>query len=161
MLTTETLRAGLAELGLSLPTPPEARGRYLPAVADGDRLWVSGHTGRTAGSPATAGVVGRDLSTDDARGSARLAAVNLLAAALAAVPAERLGSVRILRGYVRAVDEFADHPRVVDAASEVLDHVLGPAGHARAAIGVASLPGGACVELEAVFGLRAALGEES
>jgi enamine deaminase RidA (YjgF/YER057c/UK114 family) len=122
-------------------------------VADGDRLWISGHTGRTAASAAAAGVVGRDLSIDEARDSARLAAANLLASALSAVDADRLAGLIFLRGYVRASDEFADHPSVIDAASEVLEHVLVAGGHARAAIGVASLPGRACVELEAVLAL--------
>lgn len=154
MHTTDTIRARLAELGLELPAISEPRGRYVPAVADGDRLWISGHTGRTAQAPALAGVVGSDVTVDDARQSARLAAANLVASALSAVDAERLSGVVFLRGYVRAVEDFADHPRIIDAASEVLGHALGRAGHARAAIGVASLPGRACVELEAVIGLR-------
>jgi enamine deaminase RidA (YjgF/YER057c/UK114 family) len=62
--------------------------------------------------------------------------------------------VLFLRGYVRAVASFGEHPIVVDAASEVLEAVIGGGPHARAAIGVASLPGGACVELEAVLRLR-------
>lgn len=154
MLTAELLRSRLGELGLELPDPPQPRGSYVPAVIDGDRLWVSGHTGRTATSAAVAGVVGAELTTDDARASARVAIVNLLAAATAVVDAERLVRVLFLRGYVRAVGDFADHPAVVDAASEVLSWVFPGFGHARAAVGVASLPSGACVELEAVFAVR-------
>lgn len=151
---SDTVRARLRELGLDLPPAPSPRGRYLPAALDGDRLWVSGHTGRSPAVPAVAGIVGRDVSVDDARSSARVSAVNLLAAALSVVAAERIAGVVFLRGYVRATEDFAEHPSIIDAASEVLQHVLGGAGHARAAIGVASLPGRACVELEAVFGLR-------
>lgn len=153
-LTIADLRSRLQSLGLALPPPAAAKGRYLPAVRDGERLWVSGHTGRQGDQPATAGLVGDDVSLEQAQESARLAAVNLLAAALAVVQAEELGAVLFLRGYVRGTSEFTDHPAVVDAASEVIDVALGGGGHARAAIGVASLPGRACVELEAVFGLR-------
>ena len=151
---TDLVRARLEELGLELPPPPSPRGRYLPAVVDGGRLWVSGHTGRSSSGPALAGVVGSDVSVEEARGSARTAAVNLLAAAFSVVPADRLAGVVFLRGYVRASEDFADHPHIVDAASEVLEHALAGSGHARAAIGVASLPGQACVELEAVMALR-------
>lgn len=149
-----TVRDRLQELGLDLPAAPSPRGRYVPAVLDGDRLWISGHTGRSPALPAITGVVGRDVSVEDARASARVCAANLLAAALSVVAAERIARVVFLRGYVRATDDFAEHPAIVDAASEVLEHALDGAGHARAAIGVASLPGQACVELEAVFGLR-------
>lgn len=154
VLTPQALAARLAELGLELPAPARAKGRYLPATRDGARLWVSGHTGRTEERPARAGRVGDDVTVDEARDSARIAAVNLLAAALSVVDPSALRSVLFLRGYVRAPSDFGDHPAVVDAASEVLDHALGGGGHARAAIGVASLPGGACVELEAVLALR-------
>jgi enamine deaminase RidA (YjgF/YER057c/UK114 family) len=144
----------LGGLGLELPPLPAPKGRYRPAIVDGSRLWVSGHTGRTPSSPALVGTVGTDVTLEQAQGSARLAAVNVLAAALATVAQERLAGVLLLRGYVRADGSFGDQPAVIDGASEVLDHVLGGSGHARAAIGVASLPGGACVELEAVLRLR-------
>lgn len=149
-----TVADALRELGLELPPPLNAKGRYLPAVVDDGRLWVSGHTGRTPRAPALAGVVGRDVSLEAARGSARLAAANLVAAAVNVVAPERLDGVLFLRGYVRADDEFGDHPAVIDAASEVLERALGGGGHARAALGVSSLPGGACVELEAVLRLH-------
>lgn len=150
----EPLRGRLAELGLVVGPPVAVKGRYAPAVADGGRVWVSGHTGRGVDTPALAGTVGADVSTEQARASARAAVVNLLLAATAATPLERLTGVVSLRGYVRATPDYTEHPAVIDAASEVLAHVLG-GSHARAAIGVASLPGGACVELEAVFARRA------
>lgn len=154
MLTRDDLTARLRHLELALPEPAPAKGRYRSAVVDGGRLWVSGHTGRSATVPAAAGSVGQDLTVEEGRASARLAAVNLIAAAVSAVPPERLARLLFLRGYVRTSADFGEHPAVIDAASEVLDHVLGGGGHARAAIGVRSLPGGACVELEAVFGLH-------
>ncbi len=146
-------RQALEELGLELGPVPEPRGRYLPALAHGDQLWLSGVTGRRAAQPALRGVVGEEVTLEQARASSRQAAANLVAAVLS-VPLEgRVVGLQFLRGYVRASDGFEDHPVVIDAASEVLEHVLGGRGHARAAIGVASLPGGACVELEAVVQL--------
>lgn len=149
-----TIADALRDLGLELPPPLTAKGRYLPAVVDGGRLWVSGHTGRTSSAPALAGVVGRDVSVEDACASARIAAVNVVAASMSVVAPARLAGVLFLRGYVRAESGFGEHPTVVDAASEVLERVLGGGGHARAAVGVPSLPGGACVELEVVLRLH-------
>jgi enamine deaminase RidA (YjgF/YER057c/UK114 family) len=143
-------RARLAELGLELPDPPAPKGLYLPWQRHGGQLWLSGVTGRTATAPALQGVVGEDLTVEDARGSARLAAANLVGAIVAAGAADEVSAVLFLRGYVRSGSTFDAHPAVIDAASEVLAAVLQVGPSARAAIGVASLPGGACVELEAV-----------
>ena len=155
MEVRQRYRQRLEELGLELGRVPDPRGRYLPAIAHGDQLWLSGVTGRRAAAPALCGVVGEDVAVEQARDSARQAAANLIAAVLSAPVEGRVAGVQFLRGYVRAVDTFEDHPAVIDAASEVLEHVLGGEGHARAALGVASLPGGACVELEAVVRLEA------
>jgi enamine deaminase RidA (YjgF/YER057c/UK114 family) len=150
----EEYRRRLFELGLDLPDLPVPRGRYVAAGHHGDQLWLSGVTGRTAEAPATRGVVGDDITIEQARASARLAATNLIAGVAASGVAAAVTGVLFLRGYVRAVASFGEHPIVVDAASEVLEAVIGGGPHARAAIGVASLPGGACVELEAVLRLR-------
>lgn len=146
----EGYRARLAAFGLELPTPPPPKGLYVLSQRHGDQLWLSGVTGRTAAAPALQGVVGEDVSVEDARGSARLAAANLIGAIAAAVPVESVSAVLFLRGYVRAGSDFDAHPLVIDAASEVLTTVLEVGPSARAAVGVPSLPGGACVELEAV-----------
>jgi enamine deaminase RidA (YjgF/YER057c/UK114 family) len=95
-----------------------------------------------------------DVDVESARESARLAAVNLLGVVEEAVGLDAVSLVH-LRGYVRAHEGFTDHPQVVDAASELLDEAFSDGtGHARAAVGVSSLPGGAVVELEAVFEVR-------
>ena len=155
MEARQRYRQRLEELGLELGRVPDPRGRYLPALAHGDQLWLSGVTGRRGASPALQGVVGDDVAVEQARDSARQAAANLIAAVLSAPVEGRVAGVQFLRGYVRATATFEDHPAVIDAASEVLEHVLDGRGHARAALGVASLPGGACVELEAVVRLEA------
>ena len=148
------VRERLRRLGFELSPPLPAKGRYAAVRRCGSLLFVSGHTGRSAGSPALAGVVGADVDIESARESARLAAVNLLSAVEDAVGLESVSVVH-LRGYVRADAAFTEHPRVIDAASELLGEALSDgAPHARAAIGVASLPGGAVVELEAVFEVR-------
>jgi enamine deaminase RidA (YjgF/YER057c/UK114 family) len=149
----ETYRQRLEGLGLVLPALPEPRGRYSPWKQHGNQLWLSGVTGRTADAPARQGAVGEDVTLEQARDSARLAAANLIAGIVAATHAAEVSDVVFLRGYVRSVGTFDAHPAVIDAASDVIEEVLRTGTHARAAIGVASLPGGACVELEAVIAL--------
>lgn len=102
------------------------------------------------------GVVGDDVTLEQARAQARYAALNLIAAIDAAVGLQAVTALVHLRGYVRARPDFDAHPAVIDGASEFLIEVFGEdcGAHARTAIGVASLPGGACVELELVAGVR-------
>lgn len=135
--------------------PPAPKGKYVPARRHGTQLWISGHTDRTRDDPPTRGLVGADVSVEEATAAARRAAANLLAAADEAVGLDAVAGVVFLRGYVVAAPGFVDHSAVVDGASTVLADVLrGEADHARSALGVATLPGGACVELEAVFELH-------
>jgi enamine deaminase RidA (YjgF/YER057c/UK114 family) len=118
----------------------------------GNQLSVSGATARRPDRAALSGVVGADVSIEEARDQARLAALNLIGAIDAAVGVDNVTALVHLRGYVRATGDFDGHPTVIDGASRLLLEVFGErcGAHARTAIGVASLPGGACVELELV-----------
>jgi enamine deaminase RidA (YjgF/YER057c/UK114 family) len=153
-----TIADRLSELGLVIPVPAPPKGAYFPSRRCGDQLWVSGATARSADGPALRGVVGADVTVDAAREQARLAALNLLGAIEAAAGLDAVSAVVQLRGYVRAVPEFDTHPSVIDGASRLLLEVFGESvgAHARTAIGVASLPGGACVELDLVVSLAEA-----
>ena len=146
------VQARLVRLGYALPAPLSAKGRYVRARRWQGTLWVSGHTGRGPEGLRVTGTVGDDVTIEQAQEEARRAAVNLLAAVDGAIGLAEVKALLHLRGFVRAVPGFGDHTVVVDAASALLCEALGEIGeHARTAIGVASLPGGAAVELEAVF----------
>jgi enamine deaminase RidA (YjgF/YER057c/UK114 family) len=150
-----TPRERAARLGIELPPPARALGAYTPVRVEGRQAWVSGHTARRPDGGRVNGVVGEDVDVATARDEARTAAINLLAALESTVGLDSVAGVLHLRGYVRAASGFTEHPRVLDGASGVLHEVFGTGGaHARTAVGVASLPGGACVEVEAVFTLR-------
>lgn len=144
--------ARLTDLGLSVPTPPPPKGNYFPVRLHNGQLWVSGATARTTAGPGTVGVVGDDVTVEHAQAQARVAALNLIAAIDAAVGLDAVTAVLHLRGYVRGAPTLADHPAVIDGASGLILAVFGAevGAHARTAIGVASLPGGACVELDLV-----------
>jgi enamine deaminase RidA (YjgF/YER057c/UK114 family) len=153
----EQMRARLARLGYRLPDPLPSKGAYASTRADGSQLWVAGHTGRGPEGLRVTGVVGEDVSVEQAQDEARRAAVNLLAAIDGSPHLPHgIGSVEAvlhLRVYVRAAGDFGQHPAVADGASTLIAEVLGAERgiHARTAVGVASLPGGAPVELEAVL----------
>jgi enamine deaminase RidA (YjgF/YER057c/UK114 family) len=142
----------LAALGLQVPAPATPKGAYFPSRSCGNQLWISGCTARQSDGPGLLGVVGEDVSPEDANGQARVAALNLIGAIDGAVGLDAVTALVHLRGYVRATPQFDAHPAVIDGASRLLLEVFGEecGAHARTAIGVASLPGGACVELELV-----------
>lgn len=145
----------LVELGVSLPTLPTPSGLYVPAVEEGGVLYVSGQTWKRDGAQALVGRVGEDVSIERAAESARFAALACLAEASALLGGlERIRKVVRVAGYVRSASGFGRQPAVIDGASQLMLDVFGDLGrHARTSIGVAELPGGAAVEIDAVFGL--------
>ncbi len=133
-----------------LPGRPQPQGRYVAATATDALVMTAGMTPRVDGVLQHVGRVGLEVSLDDARDAARIAVSNALAAA-----GDEIGSLdgiaRALRlvVFVNAADGFTQHSLVADAASERLVEVLGNRGVVvRTAVGVASLPGGACLEVE-------------
>lgn len=152
------IEARLARLGLTLPPAMPAAAHYVPAVRDGDLVFVSGQGPIGPQGVLHPGVVGADVGLEQAREAARLTAQNLIAQFKAACGGDlgRLRRIVKITGFVAAMPDFHDHPKVIDGASELLTAVFGEAGaHARSAVGVASLPFGICVEIEAVIAVSA------
>lgn len=141
----------LAELGIRLPPVPAPVAAYVPAVRSGSTVWTSGQLPTVGGQLTTTGLVGSDVSPDQARECARMAALNALAAIDALVGLDAVARVIKVVGYVASAPGFTGQPGVINGASELLGEVFGDAGrHARSAVGVAALPLGAPVELELV-----------
>ncbi len=139
----------LRDLGLSLPAPTQAIANYLPFVVEDGWVHVSGQLPMRDGQLACAGLVGADVTVEQAYGAARMCALQALGHLAQA--AGDLDRVRIVKvgGYVASAPGFVDQPQVVNGASDLLVSVLGDRGrHARAAVGVASLPRNAAVEVE-------------
>lgn len=134
---------------------PAAQLAYLPSRGAGDLLFVSGQLPIQEGELLAVGIVGDTVDTETAADAAAQAARLCLQTATEALGSlARIAQVVKVTGYVAATAEFAEHARVIDAASRVFTQSLGAAGeHARVAIGVASLPRGASVEVEAIFAL--------
>jgi enamine deaminase RidA (YjgF/YER057c/UK114 family) len=143
----------LKELGIKVPTPPQPFGIYVEAVQTGDLLFLTGMLPTAGRSAKFIGRVGAELDLEAGRKAAHLAALNVLA-----VTRQHLGSLdkvtRIVRlgVYVATSGDVRDHPRIADAASELLQDVFGKEKNpSRLVYGVASLPLGTPVELEIIF----------
>jgi enamine deaminase RidA (YjgF/YER057c/UK114 family) len=142
----------LRELGLELPDEPAPAGAYVPAARAGDLIFTAGQLPFEAGELHLKGKVGDAVSADEARGAARLCALNALAAAAAqAGGLNGISSIVKVTGFVASSPGFNGQPGVLNGASELLGEVFGDAGlHARSAVGVAELPLDAPVEVELV-----------
>jgi len=150
-----TVHDRLAELGIELPGVAAAAGSYLPTARAGDLLFTAGQLPFVAGALPATGRVGAEVSAEDAKCYARLAALNLLAAVDAAVGLDAVVRVVKLVGFVASAEGFTGQPGVVNGASDLMAEVFGEAGrHARSAVGVAELPLGAPVEVEAILQVR-------
>jgi enamine deaminase RidA (YjgF/YER057c/UK114 family) len=146
----------LETLGISLPDAAAPAGSYVPYVISGDLVYVSGQLPMENGSLRYKGITGTDISLEDAAAAAKLCGLNLLAQRKEACGGnlDRVSRVVRLGGFVAAAPDFGNHPGVINGASNLMLEVFGESGrHARAAVGCASLPLGACVEIEGIFQL--------
>jgi enamine deaminase RidA (YjgF/YER057c/UK114 family) len=141
--------ARISELGLELPAPPQAVAAYIPVVVAGSLAFVAGQIPIVEGTLQHPGVVGDDVTVEDATGDAARCALQALSALRGELGSfERLRRIVQVSVFVAAAEGFTQHPAVANGASELLGDVLGDEGrHARAAVGVPSLPLGACVEV--------------
>jgi enamine deaminase RidA (YjgF/YER057c/UK114 family) len=153
LMSALTAEGRLKELGIDLPKPPQPLGAYVEAVQTGNLLFLSGTLPVEAGKAKYIGRVGAELTLEEGAAATRLAALNSLALARG-----HLGSLDKVTRVVRlsvalaTTPDFQSHPKVADAASELLVSIFGREKiSTRAVLGVSSLPLGACVETEIVF----------
>jgi enamine deaminase RidA (YjgF/YER057c/UK114 family) len=154
---TGKIAARLYELGIDLPEAAPPVATYVPAVRTGNLLFIAGQLPIEKGKPAYIGRVGQDLGIDDAEAAAALCGIGLIAQVNMALDGDLDRVVRVVRlgGYVACVEGFTDQPKVINGASDLMVEVFGDAGrHARAAVGVNSLPLGAAVEVDGIFEVR-------
>ncbi|MDR9392011.1 MAG: RidA family protein [Trueperaceae bacterium] len=162
-----TVASRLSELGVTLPEPIAPAFHYAAVVESGGHAYVSGQLPKTGADHGMlhVGRVPEEVSTDEARDCARLCVINafsVLESELGFGTLDRIERVVQVTGFVAAPPDFGAHPKVIDAASTFLTDVFGEAGrHARAAVGVASLPRRSPVEIAFVFRLRPGAGAPS
>jgi enamine deaminase RidA (YjgF/YER057c/UK114 family) len=142
----------LADLGLSLPEPPQPLGSYTAVSEAGNLLFISGQVPFVDGKLAFKGRVGDTLTIEDGKRAARATALNVLAQIRRHLGGfERLDHIVRVEGHVASVDGFYDQPAVLDGASDLFAAVLGEkAGHARSAYSHTQLPANATVILAVI-----------
>ncbi|GFO81024.1 RidA family protein [Methyloceanibacter sp.] len=150
-----TIEARLKALDLALPEAKAAIGTYVPFVHMNGQLLISGQLPMKDGTLAVTGQLGRDVELDASQAAAKLCALNILAQAkLALGDLDRITQLMRLNGFVNAAPDFADHPKVINGASDLMVEILGDKGrHTRIAVGCSSLPLNAAVEIDAIFAI--------
>jgi enamine deaminase RidA (YjgF/YER057c/UK114 family) len=152
-----SIDARLEELGIVLPTAAAPVASYVPVVIHGGFAFVSGQVSFVDGV-LFKGRLGEDVSLEDGMIAARGCGLMILAQLKGALGSlDRVDRVVKLGGFVNSTPDFTDQPKVVNGASDLMLEVFGDAGkHARAAVGVPSLPLGVAVEVDAVVAIKSA-----
>jgi enamine deaminase RidA (YjgF/YER057c/UK114 family) len=148
------IEARLKQLGIELPQPSAPVANYVPYTVSGNLVVVSGQLCVWNGERRFVGKLGAGIGIADGQQAARLCALNVLAHLRAACGGDLDRVRRCLRlgGFVNCTPDFTEMPQVVNGASDLMVELFGDIGrHARAAVGVSSLPGGVAVEVEAIF----------
>lgn len=144
----------LKELGIKLPLPSQSVANYVPFIKVGSLVFLSGQLPTWDGELKYRGKIGRDYTADEGREAARICVLNILAQLKIASKGDLNRVLRCVRlgGFVNCIDDFKDHSKILNGASDLMEAIFGEKGrHSRAAVGVNSLPLGASVEVEAIF----------
>jgi len=144
----------LSELGLKLPPAPKPVGLYQPVVVSGKLAFLSGQISKDADGRILKGKVGKDLSLTEGQEAAHLAALNALSVMKHLIGFQKIRRIVKLNGFVQVAPDFYEIPAVLNKASELFCEVFDEKGvHARTAVGVASLPLNAAVEIDLILEL--------
>jgi enamine deaminase RidA (YjgF/YER057c/UK114 family) len=147
------IAARLAELKIELPNAAAPVANYVPVVITGNQAFVSGQVTVWNGERKFIGQLGKEFQVEDGQKAARLCGQNILAQLQAALgDLDRVKRCVKLNVFVNSAPGFTDQPKVANGVSDFIVDVFGDAGkHARSAIGVAQLPLGVAVEVDAIF----------
>jgi enamine deaminase RidA (YjgF/YER057c/UK114 family) len=145
--------ARLKQLGIELPEVRKPVANFVACAQTGNTVFVSGQVTAWNGEYLHVGKVGREISVEEGQKAARVCALNVLSQARAFLgDLDRVKRVVMVQGFVNAIPEFTEHPKVINGASDLLVEVFGEAGrHARFALGAGSLPFNVAVEVAAVL----------
>ena len=140
----------MKELEISLPTPPKPAGSYIPIVTSGNLVFVSGQIPMESGQMKYQGKVPDIQSIQNAQNASKLCIINALSQLNAHFGTlENIEKIVRISGFVNSEESFSEHPKVINAASELLVDIFGEKGkHSRIAVGVSSLPLNATVEID-------------
>ncbi|NOQ44815.1 MAG: RidA family protein [Nitrosopumilus sp.] len=141
----------IESLGIKLPSPPTPSGSYVAVVKTGNLLFISGQIPMVDGKLLYTGKV-TDENLETAQKSAKTCAINILAQLKRELgDFEKVSKIVRLSGFVNSDPEFSQHPKVINAASDLLHEIFGEKGiHSRIAVGVANLPLNSMTEIDAI-----------
>ncbi len=142
----------IKSLEITLPNPPTPAGSYIPAIKTGNLLFISGQIPMENGKVLFTGKV-TDNNLETAQKAARMCAINLLAQMKRELGSlDKVKKIVRLSGFVNSDAEFYQHPKVINAASDLFFEIFGDKGkHSRIAVGVACLPLNSMTEIDAVI----------
>mgnify|MGYP001243876520 FL=1 len=145
----------LAELGYTLPLPPEPIANYLSASRSGNIMWMAGVGSRRADGSRISGKLGADLTVEQGYEAAQWCALNLLARMKVELgDLDRVSGILKVVGMVNSSPDFEEQARVIDGASDLFVELFGEAGqHSRSAPGVAVLPRNTAVIVDCVIAI--------
>jgi enamine deaminase RidA (YjgF/YER057c/UK114 family) len=150
---SETIEKRLSDLGVTLPVAAAPAANYVPYCRSGNLLFTAGQLPLKDGKLQASGLLGRDVDTATGKDAAKYCAINILAQAKAALgDLEKIRRLVKITVFVASATDFVEQHLVANGASDFLVAALGERGkHARSAVGTASLPLNAAVEIEAIF----------
>ena len=142
----------LKTLEITLPTPPTPAGSYVPAIKTGNLLFISGQIPMEEGKVIFTGKV-TDDNIETAKKSAKMCAINLLAQMKRELGSlDKVTKIVRISGFVNSDPEFYQHPKIINAASDLFFEIFGDKGkHSRIAVGVACLPLNSMTEIDAII----------
>lgn len=147
----------LTSMGITLPPSVMPAANYVPYTISGNLVFVSGTLPMKDGKPQDIGKLGKEFSIEQGQATARLCGINILAHLKAACGGDLSRVVRCVRMgiFVASAEGFTDQPKVANGVSDMMVEIFGDAGkHARFAVGVAELPFGVSVEVDATFEIK-------
>lgn len=142
---------------LKLPQPAPPAATYVPWIRSGQQIIISGQLPMRDGEILYKGRLGDTISEEEAIKAAELCGLNIIAQLGQALDGDFSKVVKCVRlgGFVHSTAEYEQHPAIINGASELMIKAFGEAGkHARAAVGVAALPFGVAVEIDAIFEIQ-------
>lgn len=145
--------ARFRDLGIVLPDVPVPIANFVPFRREGSILVLAGQVCEWNGEVRYVGKIGREFDIETGQAAARICGLNLIAALRQALGnLDRVRQCLRLGGFVNCDPEFRQVPQVINGASDLMHQIFGAEGaHARTAVGVATLPRGAAVEVDAIF----------
>ncbi len=147
------IESKIKELGLEIPSAPQPAGSYVQYYQSGNLLFIAGQIPFWNGEVKYQGKVGVEFSIEEGQEAARTCALNIIAQAKEATGnLDKITRIVKLSGFVNCLTDFADHPKVINGASDLMGNIFGDKGkHTRIALGAGSLPLNVAVEIDAII----------